>query len=89
MSVSDDDADVKGNAVDAPVGAEVVPPSMAEAVALITAETDAIAIAENALKKSVDKSMEESRVLDKSAEVLEGREAGGREAGGREAGGRQ
>ena len=71
MSVSDDDADVKGNAVDAPVGAEVVPPSMAEAVALITAETDAIAIAENALKKGVDKSMEEFRVLDKSAEVLE------------------
>ena len=71
MSVSDDDADVKGNAVDATVGAEVVPPSMAEAVALITAETDAIAIAENALKKGVDKSMEESRVLDKSAEVLE------------------
>ena len=71
MSVSDDDADVKGNAVDATVGAEVVPPSMAEVVALITAETDAIAIAENALKKGVDKSMEESRVLDKSAEVLE------------------
>ena len=71
MSVSDDDADVKGNAVAATVGAEVVPPSIAEAVARITAETDAFAIAENALKKGVDKSMEESRVLDKSAEVLE------------------
>ena len=65
MSASDDDADVIA------VGAEVGPPSMVEVVALIAAEADATAIAENALSKGVDKSMEESRALPKSMEVLE------------------